>query len=338
MSAPSPFAWYRAALAGEKPPIHANEPQCGYFRTTHDGGSVAAMIWPGDNGLEARIGAVTVDPHRVWMRLAKNPIPEGQARYWFEHGRWPHEATPDAATTPEPSNNEAMAPASDPGPRDAVIGDNSGAAPGDTIFDELLRKATIEVEHATDWLTRTKIATQEQADIAGDKIDALRKLWKRADDARAEEKQPHLDAERAVDNKWRAMLKALKDASDTLKRAAEAWKDAEDARRKKEAEEAEAQRQAAIAEAEASGKEAPELPAPPPAPEPVRIGGTSGRRIGFRTDESIVVTDVSKAYRLKAVREHPDVRAAIEAVCNALFKFTGKVPAGCEKRTSTRAA
>lgn len=331
MTNASPFDWWRAALAGKKPAIHANDPQPGYFRGKHDGAPVAAMIFPNDNGgLSARLGNIVVDPYKVWVQLARHPITEEAARCWFEHGRWPHEEV----LASDPSHDDGTLTGI--GHNSGVIEIEDGGAAD--IFDEISRKAQIEVDHATEWLKRSGVKDQKQADICGDMIDAMRKLWKRADDARADEKQPHLDAERAVDNKWRPVLKSLKDAGDALKDAAVAWKRAEDARRAKEAAEAEAAHLAAIEAAQAKGELPVDVPELPPAPEPVRIGGTSGRRIGFRTTETVVVIDVAKAYRLKAIKEHPAVLAAIEAACNDLFKATGKVPAGCEKRTHTRAA
>ena len=329
-----PFQHWRDALAGKSPPIHAGEPHCGFYRTKVGEVFVAATIYidPIDGLMHCRVGDKFLDPKREWLKLAKRPIAEDVAMHWFTHGRWPAEPEPTAA---EPPSNEAAAPTvesepaqgQDAGPREAIIGDNSGdTASADPTFDLILRKATVEVEAATEWLSRTKIETQAQADIAGDKISELRKQWKAADAARVVEKQPHLDAERAVDAKWKKVLEPLDAACKALKRAAEAWAIAERERRAAEA-------AAAAKAAEEAGE-----PEPPPAPEPVRIGGTTGKRIGFKRHEFVVLTDFGKAIRLKAVREHPDVIAAVEKACNAIFEANGKVPYGCEKKTETRAA
>ncbi len=339
----SRYDHWRANLAGQKPPIHAGDPQCGYYRYMLGGVAVAAAIWiAGDGSMVCRIGGVGNDcrdcfysPTEKWVQLARHPISEDAARVWFETGKWPHEA---AAATPEPSapvNEEAApAPLEAQGPRDAVFGDNSGAKPTDDIFDAISREATVEIEHTTEWLERTKIETQAQADFAGDKIDTLRKLWKKADEARAAEKAPHLQAGRDVDDKWRATLAALDQASAALKAAAIAWKQAEDAKRERARKEAEAARAEAAAKGELPIEAPPELPPP----EPIRIGGTSGKRIGFRKVEQVRITDIGKAFRHQAVRSDPRVVAAIEAALNDLFKASKKVPAGSEKYVIERAA
>ncbi len=338
-TSPDPYAHWRARLAGATLPIHANEPQCGYYLTKNNGVPVAAAIYldtARDRAMICIVGTEYVDARSVWLRLARKPISEEAARHWFEHGRWLHEPDPSAAVQePEPSDGAGMAPVS----RVPGIGDNSGGGPDDN-FAQLSRAAQIEVEHATDWLARTpQIKTQTDADVCGDKIEALRKLWKRADDARQVEKAPHLQACNDTDDKWRSTLASLKKAGDALKGAAVAWKEAEDARRASEEAEAQRLRAEREAAAEVRGEPVPLDPEPErPKPEPVRIGGTAGKRVGFKTLTSVIVTDIGKAFRLRAVREHPDVAAAIERACNELFKQTDKVPSGCELKKQTKAA
>lgn len=335
--ATDPFQHWRDSLSGKAPPIHTGEPHCGFYRTKVGDVFVAAAIYidPTDGVMRCRVGGDFADPKSKWVQLARRPIAEDAATYWFEHGRWPAEPEPQAAELP---NNEAAAPLVASGPRDPVMGDNSGATSSDDpTFDLIARKAKVEVESALEWLERTKIETQAQADIAGDKIGELRKQISAVKAAHKVEKQPFLDGGREVDEKYRAIREPLESAADALKRAAEAWAVAEQQRRQQEAAAAEAARVAAINEAEAKGEPIETLK-PVAAPEPVRIGGSTGKRVGFKTVKFVLVTDYAKALRNPKVRNHPTVLEAIQDACSDLYEATGKVPAGCEEQQETRAA
>ena len=93
------YAWYRAKLRGEAPPIHDSSPQCGYFkrRISRGGAFIAAAIWSDGSGLQCRVGDALVDVHDEWIWLAGRPIPEADARFWFENKRWPDQ--PDMAVS-----------------------------------------------------------------------------------------------------------------------------------------------------------------------------------------------------------------------------------------------
>lgn len=90
------FEWYRAAtFSDDKPPIHPDEPHCGYFaiRLVKGGPLVPARIWlhqeidektgllTEDEYLKCEIAGKPADPYEQWPRLAGYPVPFAKYRY-----------------------------------------------------------------------------------------------------------------------------------------------------------------------------------------------------------------------------------------------------------------
>lgn len=105
------------------------------------------------------------------------------------------------------------------------------------------------------WLDGKAVTSAEEAEGLNTLLDMARKATKAADDARADEKKPHLDASKAVDAKWKPIITAGELIVECCKKALTPWniaeanrKAAEAARARAEAEaEAEAMREAARA-------------------------------------------------------------------------------------------
>lgn len=103
------WSWHRAALAGEKPPIHEGEPRCGYFKVRDRRGLnktkapikrafIACAIWPDEKGvLRAELAGTSTEVDRLWPYCAKYPIPYETYAFWHEHERWPDEQKDTAA-------------------------------------------------------------------------------------------------------------------------------------------------------------------------------------------------------------------------------------------------
>lgn len=99
-----PYHWWREALAGNNPPIHEIEPQCGYFKIRDRRGLnkklapikrkfVAAAIWKNADGeLQAEMAKSAVNMERAWPWFARFPITHEEYAYWHKHERWPQEA------------------------------------------------------------------------------------------------------------------------------------------------------------------------------------------------------------------------------------------------------
>jgi len=138
-----------------------------------------------------------------------------------------------------------------------------------------------------------KPATQEQADKAANYAEAFGKIEKSSDKARTAEKEPHLEAGRAVDAKWKPITEGAALAKKWAKNLSEDYARAEAARRQREADDANrkarAEYEAAKARADqeaalaAKGVAVPQF-APPPEPpkviaaEPVKLGMRSRRQ------------------------------------------------------------
>jgi hypothetical protein len=297
------FQWWRDALAGNVGSIEEPNPRSGYFKLRDKSGAWQPVaIWEKDGALVCRVADEHRDPHEVWTWCAKNPVTKDAAKHAFEHGTWPGDV---------------------PG-----IGHNVGEL---SLTEEIEDAAT----HALAWLTKTGITDKTGADTAANWRARLLELGKAADKQRETEKRPHDEAAKAVQAKWKPCIDTATDAANRIRDALTAWMRAEDARiraeqeaKRREAEEA-ARKQREAAEAA--------VPLPFVAPEPVRVqaGGQRGRKAGLRTVTKYVVTDYAAA--LAHVKDHPDVRAAVEKVAAVQAKAGANVP-GVETQTEQVAA
>jgi hypothetical protein len=217
-------------------------------------------------------------------------------------------------------------------PGEIAIGHNSGDL---SLADEVAEA----VKMAGDWLAKTKIADKTTADMAANMRSRLLELGKKVDAERDAKKRPHLEAGRAIDAEYKPIVESATIAANAIRDALTAWMRAEEARQRAEAEakrRAEMDRHAAeMAKREAMNPleqiltpEPEMLPLPDPEAVKVQAGGQRGRKAGLRTVMRYEVRDYAAA--LAHVSHHPDVRAAVEAVCVKLCKAGAAVP-GVEK-------
>ena len=82
------FAWWEAALRGERPPVFEDEPRCGWFRRRFvpggpwvPGSIRCVQIIDPETGelaeperLVCEVGGEVFRPERQWVSLASNPI------------------------------------------------------------------------------------------------------------------------------------------------------------------------------------------------------------------------------------------------------------------------
>jgi hypothetical protein len=196
--------------------------------------------------------------------------------------------------------------------------------------------------------------TKEESDLAANYADTFGKIETRAEKARAAEKAPHILAGNEVDAKWNPIKEAAKLAKVNAKALSEEFARAENARRKREADEenvrrqrefdaAEAARLAREAELRAKGVKVPEMaqaPAPEPpkavVAEPVRVG-TVGRRQSLRTFTTYALDDSRATLEFLAKRNIKSA-ALLEAAladAKALHAIGTEVPGlkvGTEER------
>ena len=102
-------------------------------------------------------------------------------------------------------------------------------------FEALKLEVQDKLEQAQNWLkTAPKVPTETDANMARNMQAALLQLNKRADAMHKLEKQPHLDASRAVDTKF-DFRKVVATVADRLRDVFTAFMRAEEARQRAEA-------------------------------------------------------------------------------------------------------
>jgi hypothetical protein len=304
------FQFWRDSLAGKKPPISADHPQSGYYRKRNGKGWawLPVAIWTHkETGRQvARVADDMVAPLDVWTWVAGNPVAKEAAVQAFKTGAWPGDA-PSVASQEIGANN-----------------------PPSEITDLI----PLEVAAADEFLAKVgRITTQVDSDIASNKVDNLRKLRKAADLAHKTEKEPHLAAGRAVDDKYRVREDA-DNAVRLLLAAITVFHNAEKARLQKIADEkaakerAEWEKQKALHEAAAAKSEFESEAAailadaqpPPKPPEPVKVksGGAQGKAVSLRTYKVATITDYDKA--LVALKDHPELRELVQKLADRACK------------------
>ncbi|MEQ1518538.1 MAG: hypothetical protein ABL931_18815 [Usitatibacteraceae bacterium] len=311
-------------MAGKKPTIDADSPQCGFYkiRDGKDGPWLPVMIRMDGDVMRCRVGDNSdADPIKIWTWCAARPISKEDAKHAFETGSFPGDAP--------------------------TIGDNSGEV---GIADQIKDYAA----QALDWFRKSGIKDEKSKDMAANYRAELLRMSKEADTSRVAEKKPHDDAAKAVQAKWKPVIDTADCAAEELRAGLTAFMTAE--KRRLEAEqrakwEAE-QKAAAVARAEieahrekqmrddpiaALTSPEPELPMAPPPPEPVKVqaGGQRGRKTGLREVTRYVVTDHAKALAFFA--ESEDVRELVGKLADRSSKAGVAVP-GVEKRIEEVAA
>lgn len=295
---------WRRRLAGEDVPIYEGSIECGRYkmRRTKNGPFLPVAIFcDKDSKLVAAIGKEFVDPETIWLHAVKHPVSEADYKHALKHGHFPDE----------------------PAPR--TIGDN---APPETIEEQI----PLEIEQATEWLqTVGEVKSQQDADIAGNRVSLLRRLKKEAESEHEREKAPHLEAGRRVDAKWKPLIGDCDIAIKALLAAVTKWANAEAAKRAKEAEEARRKAEAEAAEkrrqAQAAGQDDPIaelLPELPPAPARVQVGGARGPKIGMRTETVATITDYAAA--LAYFADHEEVKSCVSKLAQRAAKAGVQVP------------
>lgn len=280
------YSFWRAALKGVRQEVVQNEPRAGYWRErwkSKKTGEVvdrAVAIWIGDDGqFVAKVGRdiLLTDQDEIFERftwVVKNPVEFKAYNAWIDTGNWPTDLPEQAKPKPAIPN------------QDRGLGHNSS---GENV--PLSEMTLDEIEGAwgayDEWLKSIggEIVSQEQADIAGNYADRGGKLEKQADNAREEQKRPHLEAGRRVDAEWRLVIRRAEALKQAAKNAVAVFLKAENRRRQDEARRAEEERLRRISEATSDE--------PAFAPIPARAG-TDGRKITLVKVKRVRIDDVEQ--------------------------------------------
>jgi hypothetical protein len=303
------WSWYFDALKGKFGPIHDGYPQQGYYRVRSKGGQWEPVaIWFEDGAWLAYRNGREVRADEIWSYCCRQPI---------EHAAY----------------EKAMAGGGFDDEPPAPIGDNSGAAdPLEAIRVELAG----EVEQVNDFL-KSEVTTQAAADRIGIWSKRLTDLAKRADNHRVTEKEPHLAASRAVDDRWRDVIADAKDCAAKAKKALEGFliakKRAEEARARAEAEEAARLRR----EAEDRAKAAARADVVDEAAEAERAelirraqeaekaaevrnaqAGRTGAKVALRSEKRAKIVDFDVC--LMALKDRAEIRELVQSLANRAVK------------------
>lgn len=303
------YKFWRHALIGELLPNGDGDIQCGYYRSKRKGRDIDSCIaiWRKGEEIVCSIDGETIDPNMVaslWNYFKAKPVTHFEYGWRLREGTWPNSSG-------------------------AVIGHNQ-APLADTPeaiqerIDDLVREAKRLIEQGA-------AGDKATADQASDLANTLGELEAKSDKLRVAEKEPHLEAGRAVDRKWapirdlagefKARLKAVVVTPFLRKQAAEI-----EEQNRKAAEAAAAANEKARAEAMAAGGNPDE--APVVAPTVVRnTAGSSKRSTGLRTVTSANVTDWVAL--LTHLAHNEKIREVAQKIADANAKSGTALP-GCE--------
>ena len=131
------------------------------------------------------------------------------------------------------------------------LGNNNPPEP--TPFEAIHVHIEDLTETAKGFLDGSGVTHQDEADVLAQLMDEARKASKAADQARAEEKKPHDDAAKAVQAKWKPLIEAGDRIVTICKQALAPYLEAQEAEKRRVAEEArKAAEEAAAKAAEAA--------------------------------------------------------------------------------------
>lgn len=228
-----PWAWWQAALKnpaaiGKTLPIHEDEPQQGYYRARNRDKAFepVAIFYPeGSDQLVAYRNGKEVLPDTIWTFACRHPVTYEAYNDALAGKGWPDDDKVVAA--------QITSPAPEP-----TVGDNSGeASETETIADQ--------IEAALAGMTAYETITDDKT--AGKALslrNRLNELSRDADKIRTREKEPHLEAGKAVDAKWQPLVKKAKAGADTVRDAIGAWETVKLQRRRAEEKRVEDERRA----------------------------------------------------------------------------------------------
>lgn len=291
--------------------LHESEIHTGYWRMRRrkDGPLVAVATWQDDDN--KMVGALTEHPAEPawlfnlpdrWTYICDKPVSREHYNEYCSTGRWWDDAPSIGHNAPPELNSD------DPATRlEAMLN-----AEGDTVKEFLHRP----------------VETQDQADQAASWVKRLTGLNSEVEAAFKEEKAPHLEAGRAVDEKWRGLRGAAKELADQLRAHVQPWADrlaraqaaaAEKLRSEAEAAERKAQvgktaqeRAEAEAEAAAQRRAAEEV-------EKAKVSaGRTGSKISTRKVVYAEIVDYDKA--VAALKHRDEMRELVQSLANRAAK------------------
>lgn len=257
-----PWTWWQAALknpakiGSKELPVHDSDPRQGYFRVRYgkDKPFEPVAIWKDEDGkwLAYRSGR-EVNAEAIWTSCCRNPVTHAAYLAAVDGKGWPDDDKVVALQVV---------------PAEPSIGDNSGEVDqSETLKDQIDAALAGMTAYA-------KVSDDETAAKALSLRNRLNELSGQAEKIRVKQKEPHLEAGKAVDAKWQPLVKSAKAGADKVRDAIGSWeteklrrqreadRKAEDARRAAEEAAREHQGDTAVIDAPANVAPAETAPAP----------------------------------------------------------------------------
>ena len=318
--AQDPYAYWRAALQAKSkrdlPPTSDGDVHCGRYRMRKhkDGPLVPVAVWP----VEGQDHACMIDDKHVDHETAQakasffqaNPVTQAQFTEFMETGRWWDEVG-------------------------APIGHNNPPEDGEQDDHARLQAEFEALKKEAEPLLGAKVETQDQAEKHAAVAKALDGLANKAEKLRKAEKQPHLDAGKAVDNKWRDLANDPKAEAKKVKRTLDEYIREQDRIKREEADRLrrEAMEQAKrsddqdsvvqkMAEAQALDSQKTAI-------------GTSGVKVRMRTVVDAVITDYDAAFM--ALKDRQEMKELVQSLANRAVRSGVDLP-GVQRHEREEAA
>jgi hypothetical protein len=326
------WLWWKQALAGNMGPIHS-EPQQGFYRTRDKAGNwVPVALWidsrSGEPQWMALLAAVETDALKIWPRCCRYPITHAAYQAAIEGKGFSDE--PPAWVEPN------------------VMPDD----PAELLKMELSDKA--DLARAA---LKAPISSQDAADRAAILSKQLAGIASKAKAFHETEKRPHLDASRAVDDKWRALKDEPDSLSKELKRHQDKWlieRDRLEKERQRVAkaeadrlaredvelaakvQQSDQQTAAQRAEAEAAAQKLQDASDAAQREAQARsvASGRTGAKVSLRTFRIAVITDYDKL--LVTLKDREEIKELVTSLANRAAKSGFKLD-GMEIREEKRA-
>lgn len=280
------WAFWQKALKGDFGPMSEGQPEQGYYRTRFKGGKwePVAIWWDEDtNGWLAYRSGKEVDAAEVWNFCRTHPIT--RADY-------------DNALEGKPFKDE-----------DAVVADQIAQAGDNSAKADETEELRDQIAAALKGMDAYKSITDDATAARALSLrNRLNELSNQADKVRVKQKEPHLEAGKAVDAKWQPLVKSAKEGANTVRDAIGSWETKKLQDQRKREREAEDKRIAAEKAAAASEPQADLALAPAPvaaveaAPAPIKP--TYGKAASVQV--KVVLKDVTDWTALAAYMSgHP---------------------------------
>ena len=184
-----------------------------------------------------------------------------------------------------------------------------------------------------------KVTTQEHATKAGNFADAFAKLENASDEKRKSEKEPHLEAGRAVDAKWQPIVKRAGELKAYAKKTTEPFLIAEKARLAAEEKAAAEARAKAAREAEEARRQAEATGAPPPVVDPPSLPApppakAKAGKVHLRSVTKHEIVDLRTVLEFLAKMNQPpaELRDVAQVIVNRMRNAGVEIP-GVETKT-----